>query len=69
MEQETRTQLQTSLLEEMNEIKKTLRTRNAEGFAHSFLFVIQCATKMDELQDINYQPNNLWKGQKPIKKL
>ena len=28
-----------------------------------------CVTKMDKLQDIYYQPNHLWKGQKAIRKL
>ena len=44
MESETRNKLQKSLLEEMIEIKKTLRTRDTSSFAHSFLFVILCVT-------------------------
>ena len=39
MESENRNQLQKSLLEEINQIKKTLRKRDVSLFVHSFLFV------------------------------
>ena len=69
MESENRAQLQKGLLEEINEIKKTLQTRDALCFSYSFLFVMSCVTKMDKLQDIYYQPNHFWKGQSAVREL
>ena len=40
MESENRAQLQKSLLEEINEIKKTLPMRDASRFSHSFPFAM-----------------------------
>ena len=63
MEAEHRSLVEESLLKEINDIKKPAETRN-KLFACS---VISCVTlKMDK---IYYQPNQLWKGQKAVKKL
>ena len=69
MESEMRVQLQKNLQEEINEIKRSLRKRDAWWFAYSFLYVMSCVAKVDKLRDIYYQPNHLWKGQKAIRKL
>ena len=55
METETRTQLQKSLLDKINEIKKTLRTRDALGFAYSFLLLSSMLPKWisSEISTIN----------------
>ena len=63
MEAEKTNQFEKSLLEEINEIKKSLITR----VSWFVLCAMSCVTlKMDK---IYYQPSNLWKGQKAIKKL
>ena len=63
MEAENRNQFEKSLLEEINEIKKSLGTR-VQWFA--LCIISRVTSKMDK---IYYQPNHLWKGQKAIKKL
>ena len=63
MEAENRSLVETSLMEEINELKKNTGTK-ASLLAR---FVISYVTlKMDK---IYYQPNHLWKGQKAVKKL
>ena len=60
---ENRSQFEKSLLEEINEIKKNLGTR-VKLFGSCIISHV--TLKMDK---IYYQPNQLWKGQKAIKKL
>ena len=69
MAAEARSQFDESLLEEINDLKKELRKRDASLCVLSFLCVISLATKMDKLQSIYYQQSHLWKGQKAVNKL
>ena len=50
MKSETRNQLQKSLMEEINEIKKTLRKRNISSFAHYFLYLFIYFSSSKHLQ-------------------
>ena len=63
IEAENRSLVEKSLMEEINELKKT--SRNKCLIACSLCYFV-CYFKMDK---IYYQPNNLWKGQKGVKKL
>ena len=63
MEEDNRSLVEKSLMEEINELKK--KSRNKRLIACSLCYSY-ATLKMDK---IYYQPNHLWKGQKAVKKL
>ena len=64
MEAENRSLVEKCLMEEINNMKKK-KSRKKLLIACSLCYLV-CTLKMDK---IYYQPNNLWKGQKAVKKL
>ena len=63
MEVENRSLVEKSLMEEINELKKKAETK---ALLLALFFISYVTLKKDE---IYYQPNHLWKGQKAVKKL
>ena len=63
MEAENRSLVEKSLMEEINELKKKAETK---AYLLARCVISYATLKMD---NIYYQPNHLWKGQKAVKKL